>query len=167
MTGDTHRRLPDAMTLYRIGDPRGAWPIWSDGGARRTSGRWHEAGQGVIYASEHYSTAMLEKLLHFAGELPGGQCWIDVQVPAGVSYAVFPVEAHPDWAGADMIAARRFGRTWHAEGLSCLLFVPSVVARVERNVIVNTAHPDFGRLRPGLERPVWWDARLFAREDKG
>ena len=45
------RILREARTAWRIGDPAGEFPIWDDGGARRTSGRWHEAGAGVIYAS--------------------------------------------------------------------------------------------------------------------
>ena len=57
--------------------------------------------------------------------------------------------------------ARAFGRAWHAEARSALLITPSVVARMERNFVFNTAHPDFARIKPGLETPVWWDSRLF------
>ncbi|MEM9766078.1 MAG: RES domain-containing protein [Pseudomonadota bacterium] len=149
------------MKAFRIGDPEGRFPIWSDGGARRFSGRWHEAGAPVIYTSEHYSTALLEKLVHYEGELPAGQHWIEITLPAGVSYEVVTADTLPGWAEIDGKAARGFGMAWMAEARSCLLFVPSVVARVDRNIIVNTAHPDFGRITPGLETPVWWDERLF------
>jgi RES domain-containing protein len=57
--------------------------------------------------------------------------------------------------------ARAFGRRWYGDGRSAVLFVPSAVARMERNLVINALHPDFGRIRPGLEVPVWWDARLF------
>lgn len=45
-----------------------------------------------------------------------------------------------------------------------LLFVPSVVARPERNLVINTRHPEYEGLgiEVGLETPVWWDRRLFA-----
>ena len=45
-----------------------------------------------------------------------------------------------------------------------LLVVPSVVARIESNVVINTRHPDYEGLsiEVGLETPVWWDQRLFA-----
>ena len=43
---------------------------------------------------------------------------------------------------------------------SLLLLVPSVVARMERNILVNPDHPEFGRLTHGLHQPVWWDRRL-------
>ena len=60
----TLRTLSETMRAYRIGDPAGLFPVWSTEGAKRVSGRWHEAGADVIYVSENYSTAMLEKLVH-------------------------------------------------------------------------------------------------------
>lgn len=159
MTGP--RILPDALVCYRIGDPAGEFPIWDAGGARRTSGRWHEAGASVIYASEHYSTAMLEKLVHYNGEMPADQHFLTVSVPAGVSYEVLNPDRLDGWARSDGGPARAFGREWYQQARSCILIVPSVVARMERNVVINALHPDFARIRPGLETPVWWDARLF------
>jgi len=149
------------MTGYRIGDPAGEFPIWDAGGARRVSGRWHEAGASVIYASEHYATAMLEKLVHYAGELPPNQHFLTLTLPQGLSYEVANPDLLDGWARADGAVARGFGRRWYAEGRSAVLIVPSVVARMERNLVVNALHPEFGRIRPGLETPVWWDARLF------
>jgi RES domain-containing protein len=34
---------------------------------------------------------------------------------------------------------------------------------MEQNLVINTSHPDFARITIGLETPVWWDERLFAR----
>jgi len=53
------RTTPAPMQAFRIGDPDGRFPVRSAEGAKRVSGRWHEAGAEVIYASENYSTAML------------------------------------------------------------------------------------------------------------
>lgn len=157
-----HRVLRDQMTLFRIGDPAGAFPIWDPGGARLAAGRWHEAGARVIYAAEHYSTAMLEKLVHYEGELPPNQHFIAVTVPAGTTYEVANPDLIADWASRSGDAARAFGRAWYARGNAALLVVPSVVARMERNVVVNADHADFRAIRTGLETPVWWDDRLFA-----
>ncbi|MGR3570978.1 RES family NAD+ phosphorylase [Brevirhabdus sp.] len=157
----THRRLPHPMSVWRIGDPDGRFAIWDDGGARLYSGRWHRAGDPVIYTSEHYATAMLEKLAHFGGLLPANQHALRCEIPAGVSYEVFAEHQAPDWRAADSPGASDFGHDWAASARSALLLVPSAIAPVERNVIVNTAHPDFASIRPGLETPVHWDARLF------
>ena len=155
------RTLERPMRAYRIGDPDGLFPIWDPGGALRRAGRWHEAGTPVIYASEHYATAMLEKLVHHRGILPPRQHFVEATVPPGVPYEVVTPDACPGWHERDQGAARAAGRTWYERGEACLLVVPSVVARMERNLVINSAHPDFRRIEVGLETPVWWDERLF------
>lgn len=136
--------------------------MWSPEGARRTSGRWHEAGDAVISAAEHSSTALLEKLAHWNGTLPPNQHFIEVTIPAGTRYEVVTADILPDWFTTSGTAARRFGHQWYEENRSAILLVPSVVARVERTVVINSRHADFNRLTAGLETPVWWDRRLFA-----
>ncbi len=157
-----HRVLAKALRAYRLGDPAGQYPVWSAEGARRVSGRWHEAGAEVIYAAEHYSTAMLEKLVQWNGALPPNQHSIEIEVPVGASYEVVTTDTVPGWYTRDGEAARRFGRAWYAERRSLVLIVPSVVARMENNIVLNAAHPEFERVTVGLETPVWWDVRLFA-----
>lgn len=147
------------MRLYRIGDPAGHFPIYSAEGARRVEGRWHERGQEVIYASSSYSTAMLEKLAHFNGILPAGQHFIEISVPTGVTYEVVTKDSAPGWT--DAAAARSIGSGWYREQRSCVLIVPSIVARMETNVLINTRHADAAVIRAGLEQPVVWDQRLF------
>lgn len=149
------------MRAYRIGDPAGQHPVWSAEGARRVDGRWHGRGDTVIYASRHYSTAMLEKLVHWNGLLPPNQHFVEITIPAGTSYEVFSADHQPEWFHPDGEVARRYGHAWIAEGRSAVLLVPSVVARMEENLLINPAHPDAAAIQPGLERPVWWDARLF------
>ena len=157
----TPRARPETMRAYRIGDPAGQFPVWSTEGAKRVCGRWHEAGAEVIYASESYSTAMLEKLAHWNGALPSNQHFVEITIPKGTSYEVVTADVVPDWFKAGAEAARRFGQAWYAENRSTILIVPSVVARMERNVVINCRHADFAGLTVGLEIPVWWDHRLF------
>jgi RES domain-containing protein len=156
-----HRTLSDTLTAYRIGDPEGEFPIWDDGGARLSSGRWHEAGAPAIYASEHYSTAMLEKLVHYEGEMPSGQHYIEIMIPSGTSYEVVNPDTLEGWSAPDGEVARSYGRTWIMEDRSAILIVPSVVARMERNIVFNSKHADFKAITTGLETPIWWDERLF------
>lgn len=156
------RRLPAPMRAFRIGDPEGRHPIFSGEGASLVEGRWHEKGQEVIYTSEHYSLAMLEKLVHYNGVLPPNQHFIEITLPAGISYQVVTKDTLPDWHKRDGRAARAFGSAWLQSGRSALLIVPSRVAREERNILINPRHPDAKAIRHGLETPVWWDKRLFA-----
>ena len=61
------------------------------------------------------------------------------------------------------VEAKAYGEAWQATRRSLLLIVPSVVARMEHNMLFNTEHPEFHQVRHGLHRPVWWDRRLFGR----
>jgi RES domain-containing protein len=157
----SHRVLPAPLTGYRIGDPDGDYPVFSAEGARLAQGRWNEAGDRVIYASEHYSTAMLEKLVHWNGLMPPNQHFVEITLPAGLSYEVVTPDHLADWHRPAGDAARRFGHAWYVARRSVVLLVPSVVARLERNLVINADHTEFARITAGLETPVWWDDRLF------
>ena len=155
------RKLSDQLVVWRIGDPDGRFPIYSEEGARRNEGRWHAKGQEVIYTSEHYGTAMLEKLVHYNGVLPPNQHFIEIQIPTGVSYEVVTRDSLDGWDRPDGSESREFGRKWIDEVRSAILFVPSVVSREENNVLINPDHDDSDRIKVRPEKPVRWDARLF------
>ena len=157
------RVLPEAIRAFRIGDADGRFPIWSTEGAMQVAGRWHDLGEEVIYASEHYSTALLEKLAYCNGVLPANQHFVEITIPAGVSYEIVTKDSVPDWFDSNRASARAFGTTWCRELRSCVLFVPSVVARMERNIVINARHADSQHIDAGLEAPVHWDQSLFLR----
>lgn len=152
--------LDRTLRAHRIGDPDGAYPIFSAKGSALHPGRWNTVEAHMIYASEHCATAMLE-LLTAAGAMPANQHYIDITIDAGCSYEVFSEAHHPGWHAADRKVSRTYGSGWRRESRSAILFVPSIVARMERNILINPDHPDFAKIRPGLHQPVWWDERLF------
>src|SRR5690606_24465888 len=121
-----------------------------------SAGRWHEAGAAVIYAAEHYSTAMLEKLVHHEGEMPPNQHFVGISIPEGTSYEVVNPDLVENWSAPDSATARSFGARWYGEGRAAILIVPSVVVRMERNIVFDTRHADFRRIGVGLETPIWW-----------
>lgn len=157
----TTQRLDRVLTCYRIGDPDGAYPIFDATGSKLYPGRWNTPASPMIYTSEHYSTAMLEKLVHGSGSLPPNQHFVTITLPNGVSYEILN-EAHlPDWAHENCRAAKAHGEAWRVQKRSLLLIVPSVVARVDRNILINPDHPEFQAVTTSLHQPVWWDARLY------
>ncbi len=158
MTGQVLDRV---LTAYRIGDPNGAYPIFDATGSKLFPGRWNTPGSPMIYASEHYSTCMLEKLAHGNGRMPPNQHFVEITVPNGSTYEVVSTAQLPDWADEAATAAKAFGEAWQRARRSLLLLAPSVVARMERNVLLNPEHPEFPRVTHGLHQPVWWDGRLF------
>jgi len=115
----------------------------------------------MIYASEHYSTAMLEKLVHGSGALPPNQHFIEIMIPPGVSYEMFNQATIPDWYLASAASSKPYGEAWQQQGRSLILMVPSVVARPESNILINPQHPEFLKITTSLHQPVWGDSRLF------
>lgn len=158
----TAQVLDRVLTAYRIGDPNGKYPIFDATGSTINPGRWNTAASPMIYASEHYSTAMLERLVHGSGQIPPNQHFIKITIPNGTTYEVLSPAAVPDWYVASCQPSRAYGEAWQQNKRSLILIVPSVVAREENNILINTAHPEFPKLTTSLHQPVWWDARLFA-----
>lgn len=150
------------MRIYRIADKR--HPVWDGSGAALVGGRWNSPGRPAIYGSLSYACAMLEILAHAGiGRIPSTQQFVVVDVPASVSVERRDAGMLPDgWDIEDSAAARSFGDAWLASGRSLVLVVPSVVARLEFNAVINPAHPDFRRLLVSAPEAVVWDGRLFA-----
>ena len=157
----TAQRLDRVLTAWRIGDPDGAHAIFDPTGSKLYPGRWNTADSPMIYASAHYSTAMLEKLVRGSGSLPPNQHFIEITIPNGIAYETVEAAQLPGWDAPAGHAAKAYGAAWQRSKRSLLLIVPSVVARMEHNFLLNPEHPEFPRVTHGLHRPVWWDSRLF------
>ncbi|MBB4226200.1 RES domain-containing protein [Rhizobium mongolense] len=115
----------------------------------------------MIYSSQHCSTAVLEKLVHGSGRLPPSQHYVEIISPHGLTYEVFSPPTLSDWDAMPATVSKKFGEQWCLERRSAILQVPSVVARLDHNVLINPAHPEFPQIRASLHQPVYWDRRLF------
>jgi len=153
------------VRIYRIADAR--HPIWDGTGAALIGGRWNNPGKSVIYGSLSYSCAMLEILAHAnIGRIPASHCYVIVDVPENI-----PAENHDEsslptgWDSDVNTTARKFGDQWLNEKRSAIFVVPSVIAKLDRNVLVNSLHPNAHRLIVSEPKKVVWDKRLFARID--
>lgn len=153
--------LDRIVICFRIGDPYGEFPIYDSRGSALFPGRWNTADTPVIYAAEHYSTAMLEKLTAGSGRIPPNQHYVRIAIPPGVPYEIVTKDHLPGWDAPDPSASRVFGATWVRDKRSPILIVPSYVARLDRNIIINPAHDDVKKIEVSLPEPVWWDDRLF------
>jgi RES domain-containing protein len=157
----TAQTLDRVLTCYRIGDPNGTYPIFDATGSKLNPGRWNTPACPIIYTGEHYSTAMLEKLVHGSGAMPPNQHYVEITIPNGVSYEVLNTASLPDWAHATATSSRIYGDGWQRQKRSLVLIVPSVVARVEKNILINPEHPQFGEIKTSMHQPIWWDDHLF------
>lgn len=147
------------MRIFRIAD--GRHPVWDGTGALLLGGRWNSPGRPAIYGSLSYACAMLEVLAHAAtGRIPRTQGVVVAEVPGAVAVET-PAELPPGWDADDSPAAREFGDAWLREQRSAVLVLPSLVARLERNALVNPLHPQAGKLIVSPPEAVIWDKRLF------
>jgi RES domain-containing protein len=163
MAAAAAQRLDRVLKAYRIGDPHGRYPIYDAAGSKLYPGRWNTPASPMIYASEHYSTAILEKLVHGSGALPPNQHFIEITIPNGISYEILNPAGLSGWDDPSPGRSRLFGEEWQQDRRSAILIVPSVVARVENTILINPDHPETAGITHGLHQPVWWDLRLFSR----
>lgn len=147
------------MKAWRIA--RQPHPVYDGSGAALVGGRWNPPGRAVIYAADSYALALLEVLAHAqVGSPPPRSRYVEIDIPPGVHVEAVGRDQVPGWDGSDYDAAQAFGRRWLEEARSAVLLVPSVVSPVDRNVVINPAHPEAASLTVSAERPLEWDARL-------
>ncbi len=147
------------MLLYRIADKR--FGAESGEGARLYGGRWNSPGRAVIYACTTYAGAMLEKLVHTGRQIPKHQVCVTFSVPETLKVIELQPGRVRGWEAENCKASRRAGDAWLSAKSSAILLVPSVVFAVERNALINSAHPEARRVRVQSIEPVRWDERLF------
>ncbi len=100
-------RTDRILTAYHIGEFDGVHSIYDSEGARLYSGRWNMPASPIIYTSEHYSTAMLEKLVHASSVLLPNQHYIRITISNGTSYEIFQTPPIRDRTGRMRGCARR------------------------------------------------------------
>jgi RES domain-containing protein len=150
------------LRAYRIAD--GRRPIFDGGGAALHGGRWNSPGRRVIYAAETYAGALLEKLVHTnIGRVPEHQRWVEILIPLEVAVEEVKAEDVPGWDAPNLAASRRHGDQWYDSGRTAVLVVPSIVAPLERNILIHEHHPKARRIQVSRPKPVIWDERLFRR----
>lgn len=149
------------MRIYRIAD--GRHPIWDGTGAALMGGRWNSPGKPVIYGSLSYSCAMLEILAHTnIGRVPNTHQYVIAEVTEDISVETPQENTLPQgWDSENTGSARAFGDQWLNEARSAILIVPSVIAKLDRNALVNPYHPDAKKLKISEPEKVIWDRRLF------
>jgi RES domain-containing protein len=133
---------------------------------RKASGRanrWNAVDQFVLYLSEHFGTAILESVVH-AGKAPpppSHASW--ATIPDDVIEEIDVVALPTGWEDPDDLStARAVGSKWYAEARSAALIVPSIPGRpFERNVVLNTVHPDVREISWESIIEIPWDPRLF------
>ncbi len=132
-----------ARTFWRISRHRDL----TGAGGQRAPGRWHHAGQPVVYLAENPSAALLEVCVHTsANDIPPDFTLLKIHAP-GIKPRVIPLEALPaDWL-TDPSATRDIGTVWLRAGQGALLHVPSAIVPETFNFLLNPLHPDAAKFQ--------------------
>lgn len=151
------------MIAFRIGSP--SHPLLDGAGAAGSdAARWNSRGRYVIYAAEHYATALLEKAAQLNSiRIPRTLVFMRIEIPAGASVEELRPEDLPGWEADDKVTSQRFGDRWCDDRRSLVLLVPSVAAPgLERNVLINQRHPQFALVAASSPEPVRCHPKLLA-----
>lgn len=129
-------------------------------GAARSGGRWNPLGLPMVYAAAAFEGALLEQLVHAnIGRLPRDHVGSRISIPDALDVPSLHVGDHGRWRTE--ATSRRIGEEWAASGESVALVVPSFVARPwGRNILLNPAHTDIGRVAVREVVDMIWDPRL-------
>jgi RES domain-containing protein len=149
------------VRLYRIADSR--FSPESGEGARLYGARWNSPGHAVIYACTTYAGAMLEKLVHTGRQIPKHQVCVTFELPDDLSLTTLDETHLIGWRNDDLRLSSQAGDAWLRLAETAILLVPSMVFDVERNALIDPAHPDAARILTLSIESIRWDDRLFPR----
>ncbi len=154
--------LSGRLAAHRVGIPK-EYPLYSGMGAQLYGARWNSPGQPAIYASLSYGTALLELSVHLNGmPIPSTLRRIEIDIPPRVSRHPLSVNTAPGWQSQTTKSTQSIGDNWLASQQSAVLIVPSVIAPLDWNIVINPLHPDVRYISYGAEMPVVTDPRLQA-----
>lgn len=140
------------MVVFRIHGI--AYDAFDTGGAFRYPGRWHTAGNRVIYVAAYISLAVLETLIHAGGRKIPPRSLTRIHVPDDMAIESAPWMEMPD--------SQAWGDRWSHGLSSAVLRVPSAaVNRLEPNFVLNPAHPEFARIQRDPAERFEFNPRFF------
>ncbi|MGH7708446.1 MAG: RES family NAD+ phosphorylase [Vulcanimicrobiaceae bacterium] len=153
------------MRVFRVFDARFADAPLTGEGAALAGGRWNSRGIPIVYTSTTLALALLEIMANARRRIPPDKVFTVVDLPEGVHIENLSLDTlPPNWYKSPAPSAlQKIGDHWATQCESVALVVPSAVARIENNVLLNPAHPAFARLMIGAPSEIPVDARLRGR----
>jgi RES domain-containing protein len=140
------------MVLWRISRHRDL----SGMGGLRAGGRWHYAGQPVVYLTENPASALLEVCVHTAGNnIPPEFTLLRIEGPEIETPAIAESDLAEGWQTRFEIS-RSLGTEWLRKRAAVLLRLPSAIVPETTNFLFNPLHPDAGlfKITEALEYPL-------------
>lgn len=144
------------MVLWRISRHRDLSGI----GALRAAGRWHYAGQPVVYLSENPASALLEVCVHTAAnDVPPDFTLLRIEGPELKIPAVTESALPDDWQ-IRLEVTRELGTDWLRKKEAVILKLPSALVPQTTNFLFNPLHPDASRFQIAAAFSYPFDRRI-------
>ena len=134
------------MLVYRIVHKRYADSLFASG----LEGRWNSEGKTVLYTAESISLAYLETLAHRKGLGFNKDFKIMViRIPSNAEIqTVESSELSKSWRDfRNYSDCQKIGNAWFDADEKLCLKVPSAVVPENWNVVINTFHQDFKKVK--------------------
>lgn len=134
------------MILWRISDHT----TLDGGGGLSLSGRWHSAGQRIVYCAPNPATALLEVLVRTEidiDDVPVNFRYLEIDAPDTLAVEDLDTSALAQSWRTDLLVTRRAGDQWLQSSRTALLRVPSVIVPATWNVLINPRRPDNAQIR--------------------
>jgi RES domain-containing protein len=144
------------MVLWRISRHRDLSGI----GGLRAAGRWHYAGQPVVYLSENPASAVLEVCVHTAAnDVPQDFVLLRIEGP-DLEIAAMTGSSLPEGWQTRFETTRDLGADWLRKRKGVLLQLPSAIVPQTTNFLFNPLHPDASRFQIAAAFTYPFDVRL-------
>ncbi len=129
-------------------------------GGLRVAGRWHYAGQPVVYLSENPASALLEVCVHTAAnDVPPDFALLRIEGPDLEIPAVKESTLPDDWQRR-LKVTRDIGTDWLRKKEAVTLKLPSAIVPQTTNFLLNPHHPDASRFRIAAAFTYPFDGRI-------
>jgi RES domain-containing protein len=116
-------------------------------GGLRAAGRWHYAGQPVIYLNENPASALLEVCVHTAAnDAPPDFTLLRIEGPEIKVTAVTESSLPDNWQ-VRLEVTRELGTDWLRKKEAAILKLPSALVPQTTNFLFNPLHPDASRFQ--------------------
>lgn len=151
------------MEAYRLSREKFAKTL-SGKGAALKGARWNSIGVELIYTASNRSLAMAEVAVHFTlATLPGDYMMTTIFIPDDISIQKLNISDLPtDWnTFPPPSTTQSIGDQFVADNKFCVLQIPSAVTQGDYNLLINSSHPDFKRIKIIAKDKFPFDKRIF------
>ena len=134
------------MLVYRITHKRLSKKLYASG----AKGRWNGEGKKVIYCAESIALAFLENMVRRQGVGFNNDFKIMIiEISDHLKITTINVADLKDgWRDfKDYSICQPLGDKWYDEAKTPILKVPSAVLPESCNYVINTAHPDYKKIK--------------------